>query len=306
MAGLLVVGLAVAACNHKPLPEAPECPLFPADNYWHADVSDLPVHPQSTQWVNTIGATANVHMDFGSGLWAGSPIGIPYTTVGESQPEVDISFYYPDSDPGPYPIPPNAPVEGGGDRHVLVVDRDACVLYEVFDAEKQPDGSWEAGSGAVWDLTSNDFRPAGWTSADAAGLPILPALVRADEVASGTIGHALRFTAPVTRKSYIWPARHQAGSTTSVNAPPMGAWFRLKDSIDPMDFPAEVRPIVVALQTHGMILADNGSPWYMQGVPSEAWDNDLLHELDPLEGSDFEAVDTSSLIVDPDSGQVAP
>ena len=183
---------------------------------------------------------------------------------------------------------------------MLVVDRDACVLYEVFDAEKQPDGSWEAGSGAVWDLTSNAFRPAGWTSADAAGLPILPALVRADEVASGTIGHALRFTAPVTRTSYIWPARHQAGSTSSVNAPPMGAWFRLKASVDPMDFPAEVRPIVVALQTHGMILADNGSPWYMQGVPSEAWDNDLLHDLDPLEGTDFEAVDTSSLIVDPE------
>jgi hypothetical protein len=305
--GLLALGLLAGACNHKPLPEAPNCSLFPPNNYWHANVSDLPVHDMSDEWVASIGADDGVHMDFGQGLWNGAPIGIPYTTVGAGQPLVPITFYYPDSDPGPYPIPPNAPVEGGGDRHVLVVDRDACVLYEVFDARKQTNGSWRAGSGAVWNLRSNAFRPDGWTSADAAGLPILPALVRPDEVASGTIGHALRFTAPVTQEDYIWPARHEAGDEDATESdPPMGAWFRLKDDIDPLDFPAGVRPIVVALQTHGMILADNGSPWYMQGVPSEAWDNDLLHELDTIEGSDFEAVDTSSLIVHPDSGEFAP
>lgn len=304
---VLAVTSAVA-CRPKPLPEAPDCPMFPADSYWSADVRGLPVHPRSAAWVASIGAGAEVHMDFGSGTWDGGPIGIPYTTVGPEQPDVAVSFDYADeSDPGPYPVPSDAPIEGGpgasGDRHVLVVDTETCVLSELYSAYPQSDGSWEAGSGAVWDLRSHELRPAGWTSADAAGLPILPGLVRYDEVAADQLGHALRFTAPATQRAYLWPARHFASSSTDPARPPMGAWFRLKASVDPADFPAEVQPIVRAMQVHGIILADNGSPWYVSGVPDERWDNDLLHALDVLSGSDFEAVDTSSLVVDPDSGQ---
>jgi hypothetical protein len=303
--------LVAAGCRAVPLPDAANCPVMPANNYWHADVRDLPVHPRSSAWVQSIGSTASPRADFGSGLWDGGPIGIPYTTVGAGQPLVDLEFeYWDESDPAPYPIPPNAPIEGGpqsdGDRHVLVVDRDACVLYEVYAAYPQTDGSWEAGSGAVWDLRSNELHPDGWTSADAAGLPILPGLVRYDEVEAGRVGHAIRFTAPQTRRQYLWPARHYASSSTSLSLPPMGAWFRLKDSVDPDDFSPQTRPIVVALQKHGMILADNGSPWYLSGGPDPRWNNTVLRELLTLRGTDFEAVDTSSLIVDPDSGQVAP
>jgi hypothetical protein len=307
----LVCVLVAAACYRK-LPGAPGCPIFPKDNYWHADVRGLPVHPRSDQWVDTIGRNAEVHADFGSGQWAGGPIGIPYTTVPGDQPLVDITFDYGDeSDPGPYPLPPDAPIEGGpnsnGDRHVLVVDRDACALYEVYAAYPQTNGTWEAGSGAVWDLRSNDLHPDTWTSADAAGLPILSGLVRHDEVTDdGWIGHAIRFTAPQTRSQYIWPARHEASSLTGVQYPPMGAWFRLKTSVDISGFSPQARAIAIAMQTHGLILADNGSPWYLSGAPDEGWDNDALHELDQLTGDDFEAVDTSSLVVDPDSGQIAP
>ncbi len=300
--------MSVAACRPKPLPEAPDCPVFPADSYWSADVRDLPVHPRSEAWVASIGTGSELHMDFGSGTWDGGPIGIPYTTVGPEQPDVAVSFEYADeSDPGPYPVPEGAPIEGGpaatGDRHVLVVDTETCVLSELYAAYPQPDGSWEAGSGAVWDLRSHALRPAGWTSADAAGLPILPGLVRYDEVSADQLDHVLRFTAPATQRAYLWPARHFASSSTDPDRPPMGAWFRLKASVEPADFPAEVQPIVRAMQVHGIILADNGSPWYVSGVPDERWDNDSLHALDVLGGSDFEAVDTSTLMVDPDSGQ---
>jgi hypothetical protein len=312
LAGVVfAMAMIAGACNHDRLPGAPNCNLFPLDNYWHTDVRSLPVHPKSSQWVNAIGFGTEVHMDFGSGNWEGFPIGIPYTTVPGNQPRVPIEFeYWDESDPGPYPIPPNVPIEGDpegdGDRHALIMDRDNCMLYEVYAADRQPNGTWEAGSGAVWDMRSNDLHPDGWTSADAAGLPMLPGLVRYDEVAKGRVGHAIRFTAPVTRREYIWPARHYASDQTATNLPPMGAWFRLKSSIDPMDFPAQVRPIVVAMQVHGIILADNGSPWYMSGVPDSRWNNDLLHELDVLEGSDFQAVNTAGLIVHPDSGAVAP
>lgn len=302
---LVFVGV---ACKPKPLPGASSCPMMPADNYWHARVDDLPVHATSDEWVAAIGADEEVHADFGSGQWDGGPIGIPYVVVPGSQPDVDITFeYWDESDDGPYPIPEDPPIEGGpdsdGDRHILVVDKDNCILSEVYAAYPQPDGSWEAGSGAVWDMTSNAMRPDGWTSADAAGLPVLPGLVRYDEVAAGKIMHAIRFTAPVTQDAYIWPARHEASDNTSPDVPPMGAWFRLKSTIDPEDFSEQARPIVVAMQTYGLILADNGSPWYISGAPNESWDNDALHELDVLTGTDFEAVDTSSLMVDPDSGQ---
>lgn len=288
------------------------CRLSPADSYWRADVSDLPRHPRSDAWVAAIGADRGLKADFGSGLWAGGPIGIPYDTVDGDQPAVPISFAYDDeSDPGPYPIAPDAPIEGGpnatGDRHVLTVETDTCTLYEVYDAHPHGGGtSWTAGSGAVFDLTSNRLRPAGWTSADAAGLPILPGLVRYDEAASGTIDHAIRFTAPVTQRAFRWPARHFASSSTDPDVPPMGAWFRLKADVDLSGYSGVARAILEAARTHGLILADNGSPWFISGAPDERWDNDALRALVAVHGDDFEAVDTSGLIVDADSGQIQP
>jgi hypothetical protein len=285
------------------------CPIFPADNIWNTPVDDLPVDPESSEYIATIGAGRGLHPDFGSGTWAGGPIGIPYNVVDGSQPEVDVVFDYADeSDPGPYPIPADAPIEGGdqssGDRHVLVLDRDACILYELYAAYPQLDGSWEAGSGAVFDLASNELRPEGWTSADAAGLPVLPGLVRYDEVASGEIQHALRFTAPQTRRAYFWPARHFASGLTGAAYPPMGKRFRLKAAFDISGFSEAVQVILRTLKKYGMILADNGSAWYISGVPDPRWDNDVLvNELSQVKGSDFEAVDTSSLMLDPDSGQ---
>jgi len=207
--------------------------LFPNDNIWNTAVDALPVDVNSSKYITAIGSNEPVHPDFGSGLWEGGPTGIPFTTVSANQERVNVVFDYADeSDPGPYPIPPDAPIEGGsnsdGDRHVLVIDRDNCILYELYYAFPQPDNSWTAGSGAIFDLNSNALRPAGWTSADAAGLPILPGLVRYEEVASGAITHALRFTAPQTRKAYIWPARHDASNLTGDHCPPMGQRFRLK------------------------------------------------------------------------------
>lgn len=290
------------------LPGAPGCPLFPGDSFWHADVSHLALSSRSNAYVATVGAGASLKADFGSGLWAGGPIGIPYVVVPGTQPKVPVAFYYPDeSDPGPYPIPADAPIEGGsastGDRHVLVVDRDACVLYETYDSHPDGHGGWSDGSGAVFDLRSNALRPAGWTSADAAGLSILAGLVRYDEVAAGHIDHAIRITVPATQNAYVWPARHRAGSTSDPNTPPMGTWLRLKATVDPATFGPEVRPIVEALLTHGAIVADNGAAWYLSGAPDERWDNTALRELARLHGSDFEVVDASALMVGPDSGQ---
>lgn len=295
-------------------PEPPQiagCDAFPPDNVWNTPVDVLPVDPNSHAYVATIGADATAHADFGSGDWppgSGNPIGIPFVDVPGTQPRVVVTFDYDDeSDAGPYPIPPDAPIEGGpqsdGDRHVLVVDREACRLYELYYAWPQADGAWHAGSGAIFDLSSHTLRPAGWTSADAAGLPILPGLVRYDEVASGEIRHALRFTAPQTRRAYVWPARHYASSLTGPEYPPMGQRFRLKADFDLSGFSPHVRVILHALKTYGMFLADNGSAWYLSGVPDERWDNDVLHELHQVPGSAFEAVDESSLVVDPDSGQ---
>jgi hypothetical protein len=297
----------ITAAKASP-PQIAGCSIFPANNIWNVPVDTLHVDANSDAYIATIGVDEYVHADFGSGLWAGGPIGIPYVDVPGTQPKVPISFYYAsESDPGPYPIPPDAPIEGGpdstGDRHVLVLDRDNCILYEVFDAWPQSDESWEAGSGAVFDLKSHALRPDGWTSADAAGLPILPGLVRYDEVASGEIRHAIRFTVPQTRRAYVWPARHYASQLTGDQYPPMGQRFRLKADFDISGFSPEVQVILQALKTYGMILADNGSPWFISGVPDERWDNDDLHDLHQITGSAFEAVDVSSLMIDPDSGE---
>jgi len=216
-----------------------------------------------------------------------------------------VTFDYDDeSDPGPYPIPPNVPIEYGSDHHVLVVDRDHCKLYEMWDSRLNPDGSWDAGSGAKFDLRSHALRPDTWTSADAAGLPILPGLARCDEVQAGAINHALRFTADDTQRKYIWPARHYASSITDPDVPPMGQRFRLKASFDISGYSTQTQIILTALKTYGLILADNGSNWYVSGSPGACWnDDDLVNELRTVHGSDFEAVDESGLMVNPDSGE---
>jgi S-layer homology domain len=283
------------------------CPLFPADNIWNTPVDALPVHALSAAWVDFIGRYDGFHMDFGSGTWDGGPIGIPYNLADASAPQYTFDFYYPgESDPGPYPIPIDYKREWGSDHHILVVDTANCTLYELYDASTSG-GQWYGGSGAVWDLNSNALRPDGWTSADAAGLPILPGLVRYDEIVAGEINHALRFTAHATN-SYIWPARHLTSGTPGVltSVPPMGARFRLKAGYDISSFPPELQVILQAMKTYGILLADNGSDWYVSGAPDERWDNDMLHLLDVLTGNDFEAVEASSLMVSPDSGQAVP
>lgn len=284
------------------------CPAFPSDNIWNTRIDHLPRAAQSSAYVTTIGANKPAKADFGAGLWRGAPIGIPFTSAARTQARVPVMFRWPaESDPGPYPIPTDAPIEGGpqsaGDRHVLVVDRDQCVLYELYSAYPNRDGSWRAGSGARFDLKSNALRPAGWTSADAAGLPILPGLVRYEEVAAGEIRHAIRFTAPQTARGYVWPARHKASQLMASQYPPMGQRFRLKASFDISRFPPQAQVILRAMKTYGIILADNGSPWYLSGVPDERWANSQLSQLSRVRGSDFETVDVSSLMVNPDSGQ---
>jgi hypothetical protein len=278
------------------------CPMFPSNNIWNTPVNNLSVHARSDQWINTIGRNTGFHMDFGSGTWDGGPIGIPYNVVGSSVPKVSVSFDYDDeSDPGPYPIPNNPLIEHGSDHHILILDNSTCMLYELYDARRSG-GAWYAGSGAIWDLNSNALRPDTWTSADAAGLPILPGLVRYDEIVSGEIDHAIRFTAENTN-GFIWPARHLTSNNPSApQIPPMGARFRLKASYDISSYPPAMQVILTAMKTYGIILADNGSNWYVSGAPDERWDNDMLHLLDDLTGNDFEAVDTSTLMVDYDSG----
>lgn len=284
-------------------PMIANCPMFPPNNFWNTPIDSLPTHPQSAAWLSSIGSTKSFHMDFGSGHWDGGPIGIPYNVVAITQVGFFVpEFYYGDeSDIGAYPIPTNPLIEHSSDHHILIVDTDTCYLYEIYDASF--DGTeWSGGSGAMWDLNSNDLRPDTWTSADAAGLPILPGLVRYDEILTGEIKHALRFTAEETA-GYIWPARHQTSDPQN-GTPPMGARFRLKADYDISSFPSELQVILQAMKTYGIVLADNGSNWFVSGAPDERWDNDMLHLLDVLTGNDFEAVDTSVMIVEVDSGEV--
>jgi thrombospondin type 3 repeat protein len=278
------------------LPGAPSCPVLPATNVWNEPVNGLSVASNSATMIGAIGLSAGLHMDFGS--YAG--YGIPYNVVGTATPRSTVTFDYADeSDAGPYPIPASPLIEGGSDRHILLVDRDACRLYELYGASKSSSGAWSAGSGAIWDLRSNALRPAGWTSADAAGLPILPGLVRYDEVAAGAIDHALRFTTNVTRAAYIYPARHYASANGSTSLPPMGLRVRLKASYNTASLSPQARVIADALKTYGMILADNGSPWYVTGVSDARFDDDVLHELGAITGANLEVVDTSGLVNGP-------
>jgi len=277
------------------LPAAPSCPIFPANNPWNQRVDKLPVAANSAQLIASIGLDTALHPDFGSGLYDGTSIGIPFDVVSKSTPRSRVSFDYSDeSDHVAYPIPKNVHIEGGSDHHAILVDRSSCRLYELFALERTSTG-WHAGSGATWDLRSNHLRPAGWTSADAAGLPIFPGLARYDEVARGVIDHALRFTAERTRSAYVYPARHDASSSDDPSLPPMGLRVRLKADVDISGFPRQARIVLQALKTYGMILADNGSSWYITGAPSPGWSNDALHTLGRITGSDFEVVDTSSL-----------
>jgi hypothetical protein len=284
------------------------CPAFPADNVWNADVSRLPVSPRSAAYVASIGAGATMHADFGAGSWQGTKMGFSVAYVKGGQPPVKVGFdYASESDRVGYPIPRDAPVEGGpdadGDRHVLVVNTGTCKLYELFGA-RRTGGSWHAGSGAVFDLRSNHLRPAGWTSADAAGLPITPGLVRRDEVRTGHITHALRITVPRTAARYVWPARHSASGATSASLPPMGLRLRLKAGVRISGYPRDAQVILRALKTYGAVVADNGSAWYLSGTNDGGWNNDALHALGRVHGTDFEAVDTTALMADRDSGRV--
>lgn len=299
LTALLAASAVLAAPASRAAPAGPTlagCPVFPASNPWNRRVDHLPVARDSATLIRSIGLDAGVHADFGSGLWDGGPIGIPFTIVDGGQPRVPIRFDYADeSDRGPYPLPPAAKIEGGrnadGDRHVLIVDKTACKLYELFDAHPLDAGrSWHAGSGATWDLRSDRLRPRGWTSADAAGLAILPGLARYDEVAAGAMRHALRFTAPRTRTAFVWPARHQAGESASRALPPMGLRVRLKRGVSLRGLPPQAKVVALAMKRYGMLLADNGSPWYVSGAPDPRWDNDQLHALDRFSGRDFEVV----------------
>lgn len=275
------------------------CPVFPPDNPWNTDISKLPVHSNSANFINSIGAEKPLHPDFGT-VWQGAPNGIPYVIVKGDQPKVPVTFEYAhESDPGPYPIPDDAPIEGGpnskGDRHILIIDRDNCKLYELWHSVKTEDG-WQAGSGAIFDLTSNKLRPMGWTSADAAGLPIFPGLVRYDEVEQGAINHALRFTVERSQRAYILPATHYASRHTDPNLPPMGLRLRLKADYDISGFPPQTKVILQALKTYGMIVADNGGDWYITGAPDERWDDEDLSSMRRVKGSDFEVVETGEVI----------
>ncbi len=269
--------------------------MFPPDNHWNERVDGLPVHERSGAIIQSIGVDRTVHPDFGSGLYEGRRIGIPYKVVPRGQRKVRVRFEYAgESDRGPYPIPRNPPIEGGSDRHILLVQRGTCRLYELFAAERAG-RTWTAGSGAIFNLRSNRLRPSGWTSADAAGLPILPGLARYDEVRRGAIRHALRFTVQRTRRSFIYPARHFASSLADASLPAMGERLRLKSGVDASTFPRQSRVIVRALKRYGMLLADNGSSIYVSGAPSPGWNDDDLRSLRRLRGSDFEVVDTSGI-----------
>jgi hypothetical protein len=312
----LAVGFALTSCSSSSepgttLPSSQQSPSsttgggslggrrpFPADNPWNTDISHAPIDPKSAALIASCGVR-NLHQDFGT-TYDGAPNGIPYVVVSFGQAKVPVSFDYADeSDPGPYPIPANAPIEGGanatGDRHVIVVDTSAWKLYELFDAHPLNNGaSWHAGSGAVFDLGSNALRPAGWTSADAAGLPIFPGLVRYDEaVEQHAIDHALRFTCPRTRKAYVSPARHYASGDTSSALPPMGMRVRLKASFDTTNFTPTVRAILRAMMRYGMFVADNGSGWFVSGVPDPRWNDDEIAALSRVPSSAFEVVKTA-------------
>lgn len=314
-----VILLALVSCQRTPEPlelsptaytsaSLGSCTVFPRDHIWNTPVDKLPRLSSSDAYARAIGLSSSLRAGMGSTAVGGYD-GIPYTVVTGVQPKVPIRFtdYGKESDPGPYPIPRQAMIEDAtsqySDRHVLVVNKDTCMLYELFNAYPQADGSWKASSGAVYDLKGYTLRPKNWTSADAAGLAILPGLVRYDEVKAGSINHAIRFAAPKTRREYVWPARHMSSWITDKNVPPMGQRFRLKANYDISNFSPEVRVMLKALKKYGMILTDNAGDWVLYGAPDDRWNVEQLKELQQLKPSDFEAVDVSSLQISSDSGK---
>jgi len=291
---LLALVTSASAATGPRLPGAPKCPIFPASNVWNKPVDKLPAAANSQAILSSIGLDVGLHPDFGT-VWDGHPNGIPFTVANKKTKRYRVGFdYASESDKGPYPIPANVKIEAGSDHHALIVERDSCRLYELYALQKTGSG-WHAGSGAIWNLRSNKLRPAGWTSADAAGLPMLPGLARYDEVARGHIDHALRFTVENTRRACIYPARHFASDQTDPNLPPMGLRVRLRAGFDTSAFPRQVRVILTALKRYGMIVADNGANWYISGAPDRRWNDDALHAIGGVTGADFEVVDTSSL-----------
>jgi hypothetical protein len=303
-AGLLVATLvpssrAATRAHRAASPSEFGCPILPPEDPLNQEIADAPVNPNSANYVASIGLTAHLHPDFGTN----QSYGIPYTVVGPDQPKVPIKFtkYRSESDPGPYPVPANAPIEGGGknghgDKHVLVVQEGSCMLYELYDAHRRKEGGWSAASGAVFNLRSDALRPEGWTSADAAGLPIFPLLARYPEVASGQIDHALRVTVPETQRGYIHPATHFASNSNNPNLPPMGLRLRLKASYSLAGFSGQSLVILEALKRYGLIVADNGSPWFITGAPNPGWNDEDLEQIKQVPGSEFEAVETGPIL----------
>jgi hypothetical protein len=284
------------------------CSEFPADNWWHADVSQLPVQARSSAWLSHMDTDVDLHPDFGPSYGDGPNYGIPITVVGRKHARSKVGFdYSSESDHVGYPVGKDTKIEGGrgsdGDRHAIIVDKDRCRLYELYGTSVS-NGRWHAGSGAVWSLKKDKLRPDGWTSADAAGLPILPGLLRWNEVKKNRIDHAIRFTVPTTSQAHLWPARHDAGSESSPDYPPMGARFRLSASYDASRLSPYAQNVVAAMKKYGLVLADNGSAWYFQGEQNAAWPDRLVEDLKTIPASAFTAVDTSSLQVSPDSAQV--
>ena len=293
----VIVAFATAPATATEVPGT-DCGVFPANNIWNTRVDSLPVHDMSDTWLASASAgSTDLHPDFGP-----PDYGIPFDVVGRGHDDVQVDFLYADeSDPGPYPFDGRTSIEGGSDRHALIVERGTCLLYELFDA-RWNGGNPKAGSGAIFDLDRNRLRPETWTSADAAGLPILAGLVRWDEVKAGSIQHAIRFTVDCTTEAYVWPARHEAG-VNDPDCPPMGARFRLKADFDLTGFSAKAKTILRAMQRYGLMLADNGSDWYFQGTVDDQWTNRLLDQLKTVPASEFEAVDASACMVDVDSGR---
>lgn len=316
-----VVGLLVGSpsASGRSLPHASgprfpgtTCPAFPADNVWNTPITGLPVARQSAEWLTAMDAsTTFLHPDYGPSGNPKAPYGLPWTVVAPATPFTKVSFLYAsESDPGPYPLTAHTPIEGGSDRHALMVDPTAtttsaaCTLFETWDTQYRADGKSTAGSGAIWRLDSNALRPAGWTSADAAGLPILPGLVNYDEVATGAMDHAIRFTTSCTTTSYLWPARHEAGQDDS-HCPPMGARFRLRASfsLPRSQCAAFCQTVITTMKTYGLILADNGSDWYFQGTADTRWSDTEVDQLKQIPASAFQAVDESCLRVSANSGE---
>ena len=305
VAALLLPSAPASAATGTVLPGT-SCPAFPADDVWNTPVAGLPVDARSPTWLASMAAsTTSLHPDYGPSGKPSRPYGIPWQVVPTGTRSVPVRFTYADeSDPGPYPLSATTPIERGSDRHALMVDPASCTLFETWNTHFHPKGRSHAGSGALWNLSSNALRPAGWTSADAAGLPVLPGLVDYDEVAAGAVDHAIRFTVACTQRSYVWPARHQAGQADA-SCPPMGARFRLAASftLSAASCASACQTVLTTLKTYGMILADNGSNWYFQGTADTRWTSTQVSQLKQVPASAFQAVDESCLQVSPDSGQ---